>query len=257
MEGKLEVVEFEPLRWPSRKLDLSGILKFVEKWIYENFEDSDFVDFDFSDWDNEAELLDDIEEFAIPLDELIDEVGYPNKDVEISQKINEFLREKFDGKCLFYPTERRVHVEEVWVAPQSLEQLQNLVPSLLKDLEFIEEHLPEGIGHNGAPGTERLNRAEIEELRFRLSKFQTASEMYVQENESWFRDLAKRIVSFCGQVSRALGDKTAIYLNAVLEESGKQTGKVLPYALALSMASKKLDNFGVELVRYLTSLGGP
>ena len=224
MEGELEIFDAFGINLSN---DLTSAQK-VEKivgWVLENFEPYSLHSHDFSEWDNEFELADELENEGLSVEDIIDEFFEDELTVKERKVVIAEINEHSFGDEIWVAPSDRVEVHPIEEELPDYDQLIAQIPSILRELEYIKNALPKLIGDNGAPGTECLNENYITSLQKNLREVESTPKEDIPKKKEIFGSLIKRARDFIRQFSQAFGDKTKIYREALLQSIAKEVGK--------------------------------
>lgn len=240
--------------WPlERKADE------IINWIEANFVDEAEFSIDFSEWDNEDELEDEIRFSEFSTDAILRKYwGHLltlNDFEALSQKINE------DVATDWLPSEERLHLDESDDEQDeedddkfdSIQDIISEIPRITNALEVLVSSLPHGIGHNGGPSDLGDAVASVNQLRNDLATLQSMRDPSPDAQSS--RGLLQRIASGSLSIAKFFlahaRQKGDLFLSEFAKSSGSTIGKLAPWGLASVLASSSLQEFARKIMEFL------
>lgn len=252
-EGEISVLGCSSSPVLHKLMNFEDKVSVVEKWVRENFEYNNWADFDFSSYENDIELSDEIEEHEVYVrDVLQGEWRHVVEHVEL-EKIIRTIEKKVGDPLL--PHSLRIDVEEV--EEEDVLELTDsnfllLLSSAERSLRAVEAEITPSFGHNGPPDDESFSTHEIQELKQLLVELKSTSVEGASPSDiSFLAESARFLSKFSKKVGRFTAAKTTLFVDGVVSEAGKSLGKAVGPSLLLLMASSSFNNVVEFIMRVL------
>lgn len=220
----------------------------VLDWLHDNFSPEGHEYFDLQNFENEDELVDEIESYVEDIEDILSNAFKSQlKATEIRALAKEVSTQHGD---YWQPTSQRVTIHEVEVE-QTLEELFDRIPSLLRHLDSLEADLPKRIGHNGGGGLYPIDRTKIAQTRALLK------EIYAKQHntETLKKSKLKKVAAACLEIGKSIAayalQKGDNLVSGVIDTAGPEIGKWAPRGILLWTASEGFNSFGETLLKLI------